>query len=198
MLNEEQTDLQSLVNMLKRDCKPYINAIKSCRGFLYRGYSSTTSLSNWGEGPIYFRKTTRMDRKPKDMYPGTHDKLNKLFYKKFGWKPRSEGVFCTSDRGTTSGYGDTFFLFPIGTFKYVWSPEIEDLWTHIKSHISQRVGKSKVPDIKAIVDSYTDKDIAKAIDSGYEVSIKCKEYYIVYFYSIFNYGVDEFREMLIK
>ena len=60
------------------------------------------------------------------------------------------------------------------------------------------MGKSTVPDIEAIVDTYIDTDIVGAIETKHEVSIKCKEYYMVHYFSIRMVDIVEFREMLMR
>ena len=49
-----------------------------------------------------------------------------VFYRKFKWKPRSTGVFCTGDKEQAKGYGGLATVWPIGNFKYIWNPEIRD------------------------------------------------------------------------
>lgn len=200
-INEEKTeDLQAFVNMIKSDCKPFLREMKKANRFLFRGYDAEDSYGSDKTNIIYYKKKPRKDRKPKDMYPNTHKKLDDLFNEKFGWRARSNGVFCTGDRGTAAAYGSSHIVFPIGQFRFVWSPKIGDLYTEIRKHISSRPGKSSVPDLEKIVDTYTDKDLAKAIKQMHEISLKCKEYYLVNYYSLYNITTHpiEFFEMLVK
>jgi len=196
ILNEEYDTIESVATMIKKDCKPYLSILRKTCGMLYRGtLKNVPSDAESSNGVYYFKKKPRMDRKPVDMPPLTHQTLDKLFYEKFGWKPRSEGVFVTGDRGTAAGYGKSFLFFPIGDFKYVWSPKVPDLWTWIRSHLSQRKDMSERPDLPGIVDTYTNKNLQKCIELEYEVAIKCKEYYMVYM--SFREDGQEFRNLLI-
>jgi hypothetical protein len=190
-INEEKTkDLQYLINMVKSDCKPFLREMKKAGQFLYRGYDnveySTTEV-------VYYKKKVRSDRKPRDMYQNVHNKMDKLFDEKFGWKARSNGIFCTGDRTTALGYGTAFMVFPIGNFKFIWSPEVEDLWRWVRGHISSRKGKSTVPDLEGISETYTNKDFPKAIKSGNEIIINCKEYYMLCYYNVVG-NVDNMRD----
>lgn len=124
------------------------------------------------------------------MYQSVHDKLDGLFYKKFGWKVRSEGVFCTGRKSETLMYGITYIIFPKGQFKFVWSPDVLDLYTWTKGHISSRKGGSKVPDFESVVDTYRDDNLSYAIKEGNEVALKCKEYYLIDYYGLKVYGFE--------
>jgi hypothetical protein len=136
----------------------------------------TKELNMWGEGIVIHKKKVRKDRKPKDMDIKTHKELNKLFHKKFGWKVRSEGLFCTGNINEAGGYGYEFLVFPIGEFKYVWSPEIRDLY----SFIEEMKGEGLEYDLQKIVNSYKNKSMADGIKKKMEFSIKCDEYYMIY------------------
>lgn len=200
LINEEETtDLQSLVNMLKRDCKPFIREIKPIGRFLYRGWmpKRMSDLDSYGDNILYYRRKTRTDRKPLDNYRSMHDKFDVAFQERFGWKARSEGIFATGNMDDAHNYGELFLLFPIGEFKFIWSPKILDLYTNIRNHISARLGKSRVPDVDMLADTFTDKNLKDAIISGHEISIKCNEYYLVHLYSIIRLtSTYDFMRML--
>jgi len=179
LINEEFQDINKLVAMLKADCKPYLSILKRTDKMLCRGTDSPPKTNIYEDEVYYFKRKPRKDRRPLSTGPLVHKQLDDLFKKKFGWKVRSEGVFVNSDYGTASGYGHTYFFFPIGQFKYVWSPKVGDLWIYLKSHISSRKGKSEQPDLPGTIDSYIDNSLWKAIELEHEVAIKCKEYYMV-------------------
>jgi len=195
-LNEEHNTMENVVKMIKKDCKLYLTILRKTDKMLYRGtLKDVPSDAENSNDVYYFKKKPRIDRKSTDMPPLTHKRLDELFYEKFGWKPRSEGVFVTSDWGTAAFYGKAFLFFPIGNFKYVWSPKVPDLWIWIRSHLSQRKDMSERPDLEGIIDTYIDKNLQKCIELEYEVAIKCKEYYMVYV----SFASDgrEFRDLLI-
>lgn len=74
--------------------------------------------------------TPRQDRVPKDMEIDIHDYLNNEFHRQFGFYARSQGVFATFDVGTADDYGRPFIFFPVGNYKFLYNPEISDLYTH--------------------------------------------------------------------
>lgn len=98
--------------------------------FLYRGLTKKTS-------DRMIRKKPRKLRHPKDTEPELQKLVDKLFQEKFGWKPRAQGVFATSDFYTAREYsGDwktVHIIFPFDGFEYIWSPKIDDLYSTVLS-----------------------------------------------------------------
>jgi len=143
---------------ITKDCKPFIKELKGAHNLLLRGS----------------RKSN----------PG-------IIKVKFGWKPRSTGVFCSGSLNTALFYGPVNSVWPIGNFKFLWSPKVSDLFSHLTDQVNttEHDGWSywlDNPDgLKAIVDTYTDKNLPKAIDGtatdmqSFEIMIGCKEYYMV-------------------
>lgn len=74
-------------------------------------------------------------RNPKDTPQNVHDYLNKWFKEKFGWSAR-DALFCSGRQGVASQYGDIKAIFPIGRFSYIWSPDIQDMYSdlHLKHY----------------------------------------------------------------
>jgi len=141
--------------------------------------------------------TSRTDRTPVDMPIEYHELLDEQFESEFGWKARSEGVFATHDFRQANAYGMVYFFFPIGDFKYIWSPKIRDLYIHLdqiadgemeraKSTINiERVMKSSIEDI---VDTYIDNKFMSAIKSEHEITFKCNSYYMVHMAWLLQYN----------
>ena len=112
---------KDIILKLKRDCKPFLDQLHD--RFLYRGT---------GKPVIDIRKyKPRKNRRPRDISILVHTIFDKLFKEKFGWKARSEGVFTTGDQVLASRYGKDTLFFPIGQFKYLWSPKVDDLYAKI-------------------------------------------------------------------
>jgi hypothetical protein len=65
------------------------------------------------------------------MPPGLHNKFDEEFANKFGWHARSEGVFTTTSRRTAATYGRAYIFFPTGHYEYIWSDEVDDLYTTV-------------------------------------------------------------------
>jgi len=132
----------------------------------------------------------RKNRLPLDTPKEVHNELDKLFKKEFGWKVRSEGVFCSGNPPPNT-YGQLYYMFPVGNFKYIWSPEIRDLTVELNNmEIIKSYGDDFYPNyldfddtvkekLEMIINEYQDNDFLKALSSGKEISIKCKKYYML-------------------
>jgi len=156
----DNNTIDKFMNNVEKNCRHWLSAIKNCKNKkLYRGYN----------GSDIDKKNVRTDRKPTDMSSSSHVILDDMFYKKFGWQPRSEGLFATTQIGVTWQYGQPGLCFPAGNFKYIWNPHIVDLYSHISNY-----------GMIDNVDNYTDKNLHKYMNkSNCEIMIKCKSYYII-------------------
>jgi len=123
--DEDLEKAKKIIKVLEKDCKKFIREIKPAKFFMYRG---THRLPE--DKPIR-RVVPRSNRRPTDLHIELHEKLGNEFRKKFGWDPRSEGVFATFDYDIARGYGsNTASFWPIGDYKYIYSPDIEDVFTY--------------------------------------------------------------------
>jgi hypothetical protein len=120
ILNEEE-DFDEIKSLLLKNCKPFLRDWKKRSDNLY-----LRRVLNQAFSGSYIEKTARKNRKPRDTHPSIHNYWDKLFQKKFGWKARSEGVFAWITP-TTTFYRENFF-FPIGKYKILYSPNINDLY----------------------------------------------------------------------
>ena len=175
-ITEEKFTLDSEIEAISRDCKPFLKSLKGSTHLLWRG-------SNKQSKPFEKLKP-RSDRRPVDMDPLIHEFLDDEFNRKFGWKARSEGLFCCGGEAATYGYGKATIVFPIGKFKYVWSPSIEDLYSTLSSvniMVARRdeLSTKDKNEIIKYVKTYTDKDIKKYLSKGtwFEIAIKCDSYW---------------------
>ena len=203
-LNEEDWfDLDEMLDLIEKDCKPFLKDWKrsGANDFLYTG------RKNLGE---FEKRKVRKNREPKDTPVELHHLVDKWFHKKFGIKARSNVVFCTFDVDEVYRYGDPYFVFPIGKYKAISSPMIQDLFLTMQSEsyhtkdipmagfsFSKNGFKDldKLPDIKQkVIDNiikkmekskYTDKLIVHQN----EIMLWCKEYYLV---------SDEYGNNLLK
>lgn len=127
----ERLEASEIAGILKRDCKFYFKESRNANGFLYRA-----SRKRVPTGVLEVK--TRKDRRPLDTPQELHEIWNKEFKKKFGWNARSEGAFATSLKNLAEGFfGNVYLFFPIGRFKYVWSPAVDDLANYIDTEIFQ-------------------------------------------------------------
>ena len=177
-------EAKHIASILKKDCMPFIKEMKS------------SSLQNW-----FYRATEhhyesiskpikpRKDRRPRNTPKELHDYMDLRFKKKFGWKSRSEGVFVSSDKTILEyTYGDPYLFFPIGSYKYVYHPEIGDIYERLDNKYSisyetytmtPELMEEIEKEFDRIWSKYTDKNLKKAYINGVEVAFKCKSYYLV-------------------
>lgn len=125
-------DLQvyGIVQSLKKNCAPFIKELrKSGKNFIWRGTNKVSKKT-------IVQLTPRQDRSPKDMPTEIHDELDERFYKKYGWRPRSEGVFTSPIKNHAKTYGEAYMFFPVGKYEYLYNPKIDDLFSYIEGEPS--------------------------------------------------------------
>ena len=172
-LTEESENIDEIAAIIRRDCKAFLKEIGP-GNFLYRGHRYIHT------NQILKTVIPRTDRTPSDVPIDWHRWINKFLYKKFGWKPRSEGVFTTSSLIVAGKYGNQRMFFPIGDYKYVYNKLIRDLWVDIASEYSFSDFKNEKllnKSLMRIFNKYTDKRLKGAKDI--EVIFKCKKYYLI-------------------
>ena len=174
LFEEDETDheaeLQDAIKIIKRDCKPFLEQFEG--RFLFRGSNSFVT----GKGPTKFfqKRSVRTDRKPMNTDDDIHKVTDDWFNEKFGIRGRSGAMFATGNFGEARAYGTVYCIFPIGDFKFVWSPVVKDLFVAGRDINS---AKDAVPYLDKA--GYRDTDFGKAIKSGKEIMIACKEYYML-------------------
>lgn len=196
-----QLKVENIIEMIFKDCDYYINQLRKSNAFklLYRSSKDSTSF--------YKLKTSRLEtgRNPLDTNVIIHNLLNKkIFNPVFGWNVR-DGIFASSKR--IPYYGEPYLFFPIGEFKYVWSPTVKDLYEDMFDpqkldflyYYADEDDKIVNPNIKNISDNdirlmvknlqsmYSDKDFKGAVRSENEISFKCNKYYLVNYYMVDNF-----------
>lgn len=178
-LNEEDDmSFDDIKKIIFKDVKrEYLELMKDV-GFLYRGSRRKS------DKPLE-KLNPRQDRTPLDSDPIYHNLFDKMFLKKFGWKARSEGVFVTSHAFTADEYGKVCIFFPIGNYKFIWSPKMSDLYIGIgrlKRKYNYDFRNEKMADhLEKNFDDlgYVDDDLVSAILSHSEIMFKCNSYYLL-------------------
>lgn len=182
LINEEK-DIGEIIQILKKDCSKFLRERGKPTNFLYRG--TTRPVKD------IVKIIPRKDRKPLDTPQELSDLMDKLFMPKFGWRPRSSGVFAIGDKDAAEEYGEVSLFFPIGDYKYIWSPKITDFYfSLLMSGFTEREGgkrvsvydpgnKIHVEKIKKMVNSYINSKLSSAVESGNEIMFMCKSYYLV-------------------
>ena len=180
----ESDDALTLADIIKRDCQPFLREAKGA-GFLMRGiknfetpFTNVISAIDEKENKLSWGTLNKVvDRKPRHTPDKEHTVFNAWFEKEFGWKARSDGLFTFGDLGTNttalSYYGDRHLIFPIGDFKYVWSPIVGDLYAEYPGDLTDH-------DKWLGAQGYTDKNLNKAIGLGHtEIMIKAEKFYAI-------------------
>jgi len=181
---------------------PYLKDIK------YDKQSDHRLLSGrYFNNAVFFEKTIRSDRDPKDTPSWLHRKLDKMFNKKFGIKARSNSLFCTGSAGQAQGYGDIFVIFPKGPYKIIWSDEVPDLFIDIKSlyiqalDIHDRDSFDFSEDLKDMVDlnhysvnDYIEERVTEDWEKYYGEDTKGG----VWTYTFDDYDLKELEKLKIK
>lgn len=162
--------VHSITLKIKKDCKPFLKEIGKRKIMLWRGTEKQI-----GDIKILRR---RKDRKPFSSTKYTHQAFDELFLEYHGWKARSEGVFVSSEKDDLFSYGDdSYGFFPIGNYRYLWSPHVQDLWTTAivrERAISKETIKER---FKHMMKNYTDKNLKNSQDS--EISFDVDSYFLV-------------------
>lgn len=113
------------IKIIFKDCQPYLKEMRKNRAdhFFYRGTRK--------RGDAITEIKPRQDRYPKDTPQDVQDYIDDFFQKKFGWRPRSQGVFTSYKDDDAKNYGSVHMFFPKGKYEYVFSPDVQDLWSYI-------------------------------------------------------------------
>ena len=85
---------------------------------------------------------------------------------------------------TDSGYGKSYLIFPCANFKYVYDPDIYDLFEHYYKYSRKELNNANIQSFIETI-HYFDTGICKAISNSVhdfksvEIMINCKEYYLI-------------------
>lgn len=176
-LTENNTKYNEVIELITEKCQPYIDVLRQTNGSpLYRG------MKGFADSIVYKVYSPRPDRRSSDTPTEIHNAFNQAFRDEYGY-PFRNGIFCTGSQSVAEEYGNMVsVVFPIGDLKFVWSDEIEDLFRLLDSSgdgysvVTEpygdddwKVSPAKVANI--VKKSYTDTDLARAINSGMEVML---------------------------
>ena len=184
-INEIQTaehvyDTKEIVEVLLRDCQPYLNEIDGNvqKYVMYRGMPTVPTK---GFGKKYARLNDRVSRNTKsDM----HDIMN-WFLKQHFEHPFRNGVYATGNPGNAKYFGDDvpgtdlksppYAIFPIGNFDYLWNTKLDDMYNMLVT-----IAPSHLPEaMKNILPFYKTDSLKEAIASSNEIMLWTEEYYYI-------------------
>ena len=174
-----------LGNKLKTYCMDYINEVGIDNIFddtnnLFRGVTSE-------HRPVIVKNVRLTNRKTLDTPNDLHTALNSFFTDKFG-EPFRNGLFAVNDRRAANEYvnggagGYVYIIFPFNDYKFVWSPEINDMWIAFKQVRSLYTDEYDDDLIKWFIEyldsegNYTNTNLRAAISSSNEIMFRCDQY----------------------
>lgn len=203
LLEEERPQL---FPWLWKHCAPYLTELGlSPKDDLREVYDKTTLFrgmdnpvgekielqTSWGDDVNGLIMQVRKDRIPRDTHADLSSIVDDMLEHKFDWRPRQQGMFATGRLGLARNYGSVYRVFPMGDFRYVWSPDVRDLTLRVpeilrianitQRDVSDEYTSDELADFYEVLSdnlssTYKDTDISKVRGSSHEVMIDCKEY----------------------
>ena len=167
-ISEKQFDL-----FVKQNCSQFRR--QSDERYMYRGISPQYTHAE------RFIGTSVINRRPQDMPIDMHNFMNNLFLQKFGWRARSNAIFCTGDTDQASYYGSLYKIFPTDGFRFIWSKAIRDLYGEYNKYYcndiySERTSEEVEEHFVQLLKTYRNDNLGAAIYSGHEIMINCDQY----------------------
>ena len=164
--------VKEFATMVKKRCQPFLQAIDGnvIKYPMYRGLDGEAA-------PIVTKKMHLTNRYPKNTDQEVHDKINWFFKRKFG-HPYRNGLFCTGDVGFATDYGTLYIVFPIGKFEYLWSLEVNDLFSAVDEIEHAMYDEDKEMSFMEVMNTYNyqNRRLKDAIETGHEIMIWGRSY----------------------
>lgn len=169
----EGVNVEQYLPHIKKKCGMAIKVMTSSQRLMFRGLDESQEL---------VRKRVRKNRRPKDSWEEYSEYLDNALKEKFGWKPRSEGLFVSGNYMMASSYGHVHVIFPVGNFKYIWNTDYKDNLKLIGSrhspHPKDNAGIVEPRIERSIMNNeFINNNINDALRKGHEIMIKCDEYF---------------------
>ena len=124
LMESSQTfDVTQAIQHIQTNSKNTMAILQQAGKPLYRGME---------KGEDYGVGHNRADRKPVDTYKKFSVLIDDGLNEKFGFRGRTQAVFCTSNLLAAKSYGTAFIIVPNDDVKFIWSPIIEDLYVDIQ------------------------------------------------------------------
>lgn len=187
-----ETQMEEIIDIIVKDCKPFLSEFDMFHNPIYRGTNRDDVIFDH-----VMKVRSRRKRKPKDTPKHIHDLMDDLFFKYYGWKPRSEGIFVTHNRSFAGNYGFQVYFFPKGKYQYLWHPQVEDIYatmseiksdpksginydTYVRDIKKENMTPYFVKELENVIKNYQSKGFSKTTDR-HEAMFKVFEYYMVTF-----------------
>ena len=92
-------------------------------------------------------RAVRKNRIPRDTMENVHKLFDDILEDLYGFRGRSQALFCSGDANWGSSYGSSYIILPKGKFKFLWSRKYNDSY--------RKVGYSGLG--RTILDKYGDE-----------------------------------------
>ena len=190
-INEE--DIDTFAQQVRANCHEWLTELGG--KVFWRGYEPDEEED--AEKPIVV--WTEKDRSPRDTPYDIHTFVDNYLHKRFGWFPRSSGVFCTPSYSVAHNYGRVYAVMPIGKYKYIWATRVSDMtielnqtmrsWMKVasmKKYDNREIDKEDLSNedinsvkLRKVLNSflYTDKGITA--NHHNEVMVDCDKYLLI-------------------
>lgn len=185
---ESQDDLEQVAQIIVEACTPFLQQInyEADKYILWRGLGGKfTTIS---PNPVDVM-TVRKDRQPVLTGANAHKLSDRYFDEKFGIKGRSATTFVTGQIKHAMSYGRPYAVFPVGEFRFLWSPNVADMAglfvgreaQMINNFIADGEENEAYQFVTDILDKqkYTTSNLTAAIASNNEVMIESDKILIV-------------------
>lgn len=161
---------EEIIELIKTNCQPFLKEVgEPARYGMYRGIKK---LPN--DAPLEIK--VNKERTPVNTDKEMHSIMDNAMHKAFGIKGRSECVLTTGDFETAVMYSNprrVFAIIPKGSFKYLWSPRIDDMFVEITGGLTMLTDTTR----KALIGPYVDggkylKIFAEVVGIDYNTKLK--------------------------
>jgi hypothetical protein len=126
------------IDKIFNECSDYIDIVKDSRRLLWRGLKKSEP-TQWDDHETILELYPQQNRKPRDTPKQIHNILDNVLFEKFGWYPRSTGVFAFESINLVRQYGEPYMIFPVNGYKYIWSPDINDFYIIFTYNLAEMV-----------------------------------------------------------
>lgn len=182
-------------NLINDECHQYID--ESAGLFAVRGMNISTTPTHTftiptapnTPVPVHLIRV-RKDRNSLHTPKVFHQMIDEWMKGKFGFSARSGGVFALgaseSKVNLISYYGEPHIIIPHGTFSFIWSTKVGDLYEALDEEFGSIFTSGDVSQLTSDVLNnfldglgYTNEDLPSALKSGHEIMFDCQEYYAI-------------------
>lgn len=205
------------IRAMYEDCLPYFEEINFNFDFkLYRGVKRNALIASTQEiAQDVYTMILRKNRLPTDTPLNVHEITDDWMLKKFGERFRSNALFCTPEKLQSMNYGEPFIVLPIGSFSYLWSNKVKDLFHTFNKERIEKDGKEKsvnelghfISDVGEDISKEIQNEIIKVLinqeyqtenlisNENNEVMLACEKFYIIHPSVYSQFISEEFKNI---